>query len=394
MQKSWRMVSVYSIAHFAVDFACAFLMFRSISASRDWYTCILLYNFCAFAMQMPIGVVADRLNRNHVVASIGCVLVAAGYALAATFDIQPERLTTYLPLATAVVIGLGNGMFHIGGGIDVLNICAKKYEAQSEQRKHQQAGFKGGLSSGLQCAPLGVFVSPGAFGVYFGTILGKRSDFPPLPITLTIITALLIAALIIYGAGAKRRKRHLTQVENPSKDSYVENAEFSLTTTSPALASAICLFLVVCLRSYVGLAIDFLWKSAGYWGLALVCATVLGKAAGGFLADLFGTQRTAIISLGIAALLFLFPNMPIAGVAAILLFNMSMPITLYCLATLFPGAKGFSFGLLTFALFLGFLPVHFGAATPPFWLFPLLAAVSPFLLYIGLRKIERGHSAG
>ena len=47
-----------------------------------------------------------------------------------------------------------------------------------------------------------------------------------------------------------------------------------------------------------------------------------------------------------------------AGTAAVFLFNMTMPITLWAAARLLP--PGLAFGTLTFALFLGFLPVWLG----------------------------------
>ena len=37
---------------------------------------------------------------------------------------------------------------------------------------------------------------------------------------------------------------------------------------------------------------------------------------------------------------------------------MTMPMTLWAAAQLLQGAKGFGFGLLTFALFVGYLPVY------------------------------------
>jgi len=152
----------------------------------------------------------------------------------------------------------------------------------------------------------------------------------------------------------------------------------------------ICLFLVVCLRSYVGLAIEFPWRSIGYWGLALVCASAFGKTIGGFLFDKFGAAKTIIMTLGISSLLFLFPQFPIAGVSAILLFNMTMPVTLWFVAKIMAGAKGFSFGLLTFALFLGFLPVYLGTYAPPFWVFAPLCAGSLVLLMLAVRRYGNG----
>ena len=43
---------------------------------------------------------------------------------------------------------------------------------------------------------------------------------------------------------------------------------------------------------------------------------------------------------------------------------MTMPITLQLLVDRFPHLAGFSFGLLTFALFLGFLPTWFRLQNP------------------------------
>ena len=339
----WQKVSVYSATHCLVDFACAFLMFRYIAGTPDGYLCVLLYNFCAFAMQMPLGLIADKWNRNFLFAVIGCVLAGAAYGLAG------------FSVAAALVIGTGNALFHLGGGIDVLNISEKKLGA------------------------LGVFVSPGAIGVYLGTILGKGSGFPAFVFPLALVAA---AGFIFLSHRAQN-------------GTYPGNAAFSLEglegVGSKRITIAIaCLFLVVCLRSFVGLALNFPWKGAGYWGIALLCAVVLGKTLGGFAADRFGLGRTAALSLGVAACLFLFPAIPPGGVAAVLLFNMTMPITLWLMAKVFPGAKGFAFGLLTFGLFLGFLPVYVGVNIPYSisWLFALLAAGSLALLWIGIKRIR------
>jgi len=338
--KRWQMVFIYSITHFIVDFACAFLMFRSIAGTSDGYLCVLLYNFCAFAMQMPLGLVADRWNRNYLLAIIGCVLVGLAYGFAS------------MPVTAVLVVGIGNAMFHLGGGIDVLNISGKKLGA------------------------LGVFVSPGAFGVYFGTLLGKSGDLPAFLISVALVAAAVLI-LVLY---------------NAQRGTYPKNAAFSLegAGSQRVLTAVASLFLVVCLRSFVGLALNFSWKGTGYWGVALICAVVFGKTLGGFLADRFGLVRTSVCSLGVAAVLFLFPAIPLAGVAGVLLFNMTMPITLWAVAKLFPGAKGFSFGLLTFGLFIGFLPVYLGVQVSPgvSWLFAALAAASLVILLAGLRRAK------
>jgi FSR family fosmidomycin resistance protein-like MFS transporter len=329
---------VYSLTHFLVDFACAFLMFRAISSAPSWYTYLLLYNFCAFAAQMPLGVLADKINKNFIFAIGGCALIAVAYGLGA------------FPLAAVLFLGLGNGLFHIGGGIDVLNVSEGK--------------------AGL----LGVFVSPGAFGIYFGMMLGRGSVALAFAIILALIIAIVFVLAMRLSLGS----------------AYPHNSPFTLKSevSNKLPLVALCLFAVVVLRSYSGLSMSFPWRSEANWGIVLVCAVVFGKTLGGFVSDRLGAIKTACASLGLAALLFLLAQIPLAGIAAVFLFNMTMPLTLWAMAKILPGAKGFAFGLLTFALFLGFLPPYFGATFPASagWLFAIASLLSLVLLYLGLRK--------
>ena len=339
--RHWGMVSMYSVSHFLVDFACAFFMFRAVSGTPDGYLGVLLYNFCAFAMQMPLGIIADRCDKNHLFAAAGCLIVVAAYSLWG------------FPALAAAALGTGNALFHLGGGIDVLNISEKKMGA------------------------LGVFVSPGAFGIFLGTLLGRGGSAAAMPALLPAVAAAALLILVLRKANS---------------EAYTRNAPFSLETKIPgkALPAAACFFIVVCLRSYMGLSMDFPWKATALLGVALVCAVAFGKAAGGFLADRFGAGRTTAVSLGLAALLFLWGQTPLPGIAATFLFNMTMPVTLWCMAGIFPKAKGFSFGLLTFGLFLGFLPVYLDAKIPAGipWLFSAGAAISLAFLLAGLRKAK------
>ncbi|MCL2002492.1 MAG: hypothetical protein FWG72_00615 [Oscillospiraceae bacterium] len=302
-----RLTAVYSAAHFFTDLACAFLMFRFLADAPDPALCFLLYNFFAFAWQMPLGVLADKLSQNRLFAAAGCVLVGAAYAFTAA------------PAAAAALAGLGNALFHIGGGIDILNAAKGR------------AGI------------LGVFVAPGALGVYCGTVWAKGNGSPDIVILAALVASAAVIALLCRGTP--------------------ENAPFSLGgggfSRGITAAVAAGLFMVVCLRSYIGLSLDFPWKGAGVWGLALLGAAFAGKLGGGFAADRLGYVRVGFAALGLAAVLLLLPSLPAAGVGAVLLLNVTMPVTLWGMAKLFPNAKGFAFGVLTFALFLGFLPVHY-----------------------------------
>ena len=339
MLKNHRLIIIYIVAHFAVDFACAFLLYRILYHNEQWYLCLLVYNFCAFALQMPIGLLSDKWNRNAVCAAIGCGLIALSYGFGS------------IAVLTAILAGIGNSMFHIGGGIDVLNVSRDNPTL------------------------LGVFVSPGALGIYLGTILGKQGIVPG---WLVVVVVIIFAIAILAGSYAEGRSFQS------------DNSPVSLSDkhSSGILLSMVCLLIVVCLRAYIGMIYNFSWKSMGGWSSIVIAAVVLGKMSGGFLAGRIGVVKASILSLGLAAVLFLFSDIPILGILAILLFNMTMPMTLWAMAKLLPGSKGFAFGILTFGLFMGFVPVYleFPAIVTTVYGFAFAAIISLILLLLGLRK--------
>lgn len=334
------MLTVYSAAHALVDFSCAFLVYRTMLDEPLLAVALLLYNFCAFALQMPFGLLADGWNRNAVTAAVGCVLAAVAFL-------------PFLPaIAAAILAGVGNGLFHVGGGLDVLN--------DSRERA---------------CA-LGIFVSPGALGLYFGGVLGRGTKLPGF---LPALVLLLFAGAILLSA--RRSRGSLASCNDPAV----------LTLPRGGVGRAALLTLVVALRSYMGFNQSLPWKSTGHWAVVVTLALVLGKAGGGFLSDRLGAKKATALSLGLAAVLYLFSGVPVCGTLAVLLFNMTMPITLWAAARLMPGAKGFAFGLLTFALFLGYIPTALGWPSLLTGSLPnALAAVLSALLLLWALKGEDG----
>lgn len=341
MKKYASMTVLYALSHFIVDFSCAYLIFSILSDNGQWLKCLLTYNFFAFAMQMPLGLLADKFDRNRFFAASGCILIL----------ISPFLDNNAIMLSS--VAGLGNALFHIGAGRDVLCGARQRFSA------------------------LGLFVSPGAIGLYLGILLGKRDA---LPIFAILGALLIVSAVILIIIPMLYDKDRMTSPP----------IEISLNGGRKTAFMLLCLFLVVCLRSYVGMTLSFPWKGEGSFALILAVSVVLGKASGGFLADRFGAIPVSIATLGVCALLLLFYKIPLCGILAVLLFNMTMPITLGAVTKIFPSAMGFGFGLLTFALFLGFLPVLTGAANIlalPYG-FSAACILSACLLYIGLKEPE------
>lgn len=303
------MTAVYSCAHFLVDMCCAFLMMRF--ARGGYGESFLLYNFCAFALQMPIGIILDKFGGGHRTAAAGCGLIFLSYFPAFGGLLTPA----------AICAGVGNALFHAGGGVYVLD----KYS-----------------SSGA----LGIFVSPGAIGLYLGSVWGKGDELSYIiPMLIMLISAAFIFA-----------SPYIFRCDN-KKGAAAEDF-FSFKLSAQLITAALLFFAVVVIRSIGGFAMSFPWKITPMAAFAAVLVTAGGKALGGFVSDIFGKEKAAAVSMSAAALLYLFSDNIICGLGAILLFNMSMPITLRAAADIFKGGRGFSFGLLTFALFLGYVPSY------------------------------------
>ena len=336
-----KIVGIYSTIHFIVDLACAILVSNLVTQkmgiNMNLFIAILLYNFFAFAVQLPIGIVADKINKNAMCSAIGCILVAIAFGCA-NFGI-----------ISCIIAGIGNAMFHVGGGIDVLNISDKK------------------------AAPSGIYVSTGAMGIF----LGGKSVSIGFNKYYIVILILLISSLALFWL--------YKQIKDKVKNEKVIIPEIS----KNEIIAIICLTITVVIRGYVGLILSFEWKSSFILALISIFAVVFGKMLGGIIGDKIGFMKISLLSLIISAILFVFAfNNSILGILAILLFNMTMPITLIALSNILFNNKGMAFGLLTLALFIGAVPVFFGYTNAVFTPIGLLTItlVSAIILYIGIKK--------
>ena len=318
-------LAFYSLLHFLVDLAAVYLVVSvlkpQVETMAGYIYLIVFYNMFAFALQLPIGIIADSLHKNSLVAACGCALLAAAYIL------------TPFTVVSCVLAGLGNAAFHIGGGADILHI------------------------GGGKAAYPGIFVSTGALGVWLAVKTPAG-----LPAVFLVLMLFLVLALLLYYFRVARHEKHM-----PAVTGYKKPA-------SRLLAAALCLLVTVCLRSYIGTVLSFDWKSSLVLSVLFIAGVFAGKLFGGILGDKIGWMKLSVPSLALSAVLFVFAfDSPAAGIIAVFLFNMTMPITLTALANLLPGKAGFTFGLTTFALFIGFLPTVFTGKTVLFMPAYLLA---------------------
>lgn len=304
MRNLYLNIAIYSIAHALVDASCAVLILFAINAGENLFFYAILYNILAFGLQLPFGWICDFLKKPVMASAFGCMLII--------FSI----LSVNLPLFATVLAGVGNALFHTGGGTIALNVHPKK------------------------ALTPGIFVAPGGIGLSIGILLAKFKIYNQWPFIILLLLACL--AFII--------------IKNPK----IEYKTSKIKLFDLIKLIILLIMITVAIRSMVGLSINFPWKSNLIFALILALSIALGKVTGGLLADRIDFLKVAVCSLFISAPLLAFGSHYLSfGLSGIFLFNFTMPITLVAISNLLPGRPGFSFGLASFALILGAFPTFF-----------------------------------
>lgn len=298
------LIGTYGLIHAIVDLCCAAVLFSFLGKVEIMFLLQLaiIYNSLAFGLQFVFGFAADKIKKHDGFAIFGCLLLILGIFLYKS------------PLTSIIIMGIGNALFHVGGGVIAL-----------------EAGNGRAKLSGL-------FVAPGAVGLFLGTLLGAVKGFNT--IWLSFLPLISIALMLFITPQKEVQKIYKNEAKMPV---YI--------------AIVLLLLISICIRSFVGLGYDFVAKNSMSMLCTFVFAIALGKASGGFLADKFGMYNVAIIGLLLSIPLLKYGFIPQLAILGMFFFNLTMPITMTALANMMPNFKGFSFGLTTFALLIGYLPV-------------------------------------
>jgi FSR family fosmidomycin resistance protein-like MFS transporter len=233
-----------------------------------------------------------------------------------------------------LLAGLGNALFHVGAGAVALDV-----------------------DRGKAWAP-GVFVAPGAAGLFVGLAVGRSGAFVFWPFTAALAVAFALALLA-----------PMPQPHEPTPPATPMGSGLG------ALVVGLLLFSVA-VRAFVGSAGAFACPKSAAVPIALTAAAVLGKGAGGFLADRFGWRLVAVGALLLSAPLIAAGGRSLPWLAAgMLLFQMTMPVTLAAVYNVLRGRPALSFGLACAALVAGAIPTYFHAVKIHFSAALLAAAI-------------------
>lgn len=331
----------YGCSHFIVDGICAAVVLKASlaagTASTAWGL-IFTYNMLAFGSQAFLGIGIDRRRVPQLAAVLGCLITGL------------SSMIGTIPVIAICMAGIGNALFHAGGGAISLNV-----------------------RPGRSAAP-GLFVAPGAVGLALGTWAGKGMPelvgWPLLMLSAAACVAMFVqrSPVIAY----ERREPVAVKVGNGE------------------LVIALLCFSVA-IRSLFGLTLTMPWKADLTFLMILTAAAFAGKALGGIMADRFGWFRMTTAAMLLATPLLSFGGRS-AGCAVLgmFFFQTAMPVTLTAIAGMFPGSPSFSFGLASLALIIGAIPIFTGFESLPQnpWVALILLLASTGAVAGGLRLLS------
>ena len=321
MGKIIKSMGIYSICHFIVDFVSCIFVLGVVSNfcfdenglfSNDIYILeVILYNFFAFAFQVPMGFIMDKLKLYKYVGILGFLIIGICYIWGFGN-----------PIILSSLVGIGNGLFHLEGGVNAF---------ENSKGKAFLNGF---------------FVAPGTWGIFFGTFFHSQ-------LAITWVPLILIGLAIILLLFVQRDK--VEYVESEQKKIKESGRMFRI---HEILSIVLLIGVSIIVRSIGGGAIKYTWKPANLlWiGIMYTGFVFLGKMLGGFIGDRIGLKKTALGALILACISLLIGfNVPTFGYLGIFLFNIPMSITLLLLEKCNTKYLATMVGSNTLFLFLGYL---------------------------------------
>lgn len=324
-----------SISHALTDLVCAYLLFsifvlNQIPSDQFFYL-VIWYGLLAFGLQPLFGLVVDFYCKPYLALSISLVLLFIAI-----------YLNFLSPWLTITLCALGNALFHVAGGTISFNITPRRATAP------------------------GIFVGPGALGLFFGTYLGKTH---PDKLNLILIGILLVFLVLI---------KFLPPIKIDYQIKKIPQNKFFWWILFGLL-------LVVGMRSIVGMSLVYAWKSDLTLAFWLVFFIVIGKMIAGIIADKFGWLKMSILGLLLSIPLIYFgASIPSLAYLGVLFDQITMPVTLTAVALLWPGRPGWAFGLPCAALILGALITFFDFDKTITSFIPIISLLQLIIVYYSL----------
>lgn len=299
---------LYFIIHFIIEITSFYIVSSYIDTNLVWILA-LMYDFFAFIPQGIFGYLKDKgIKINFTI--IGMILSTLSLILL-YFNLNA--------ILVILVLSIGNCMIHIQGAETTLR------------------------TSNGKMAPSAIFVSGGSFGVITGKILAMYNV--PIPFIIIINLLMLIPIAIC--------NKYVYLIDDKNLEKY----NFSNKNINSKVIITLAVFVVI-VRAYMGYGIPTTWNKTLIQTILLYCSMGIGKAMGGILIDSIGIKKTALLStIGSLPFLLFGNNVMAISLIGIMMFSMTMAVTLGLIVSEIKKYPGVAFGFTTVGLFLGSLPV-------------------------------------
>lgn len=333
--------------HAFVDLLCVTAVLRALHThdvdAAGTYAIVVGYDLIAFAVQLPLGLLVDKVNAPRA-ASIAGVLLSAMAVLSI-----PGRADVTMGLA-----GIGNALFHVAaGGVVLANARGKT-------------------------APAGVFVAPGSLGLGLGMWMGPRAHIPTWPL-------LVLAVVSVAGAALVKAPLH------PQPPVAAPEGRMPARLVLAALA---LLLLSATVRGFIE-SVGCQWcPKAAFLAIALPLVGFSARLLGGYASDRLGWVETSVGALLLSAPFIAFNHGSMApALVGLLLFQMTMPVTLMAVWRVMPRRPATAFGFPCVGLVVGTILAGEDSIRrmldAPFLLGLVVASAAAILLALALIGIRR-----
>lgn len=300
---------LYFYIHFVTEVACFYFLSKVTNNSNFVWLVPLIYDGLAFVPQSIFGYINDK-HPKIVLSLYGAILMMIAYIL--------NFCTSTNLFISLFILCIGNTFMHVNGAETTL-------KASNGKLSHSA-----------------IFVSGGSFGVVTGRLLATSS----IPFWVIILLCLTMFPFILLAETYKNEK------------SNTDNFNYAI-KTSPMLVILLAVLIVI-VRGYIGYGIPTSWNKTIPQLVLFYSIMGIGKALGGILSDAIGIRKVAVISTIVSIPFLCFgDNIMIISIIGIMMFSMTMAITLGILVSVLKKSPGLAFGLTTIGLFLGTAPIFF-----------------------------------
>ncbi len=332
--RQYVLVGIATLMHFLVDglcLCCTYLLTSPFNLPH-LAAIFITYNLLAFLSQPLTGWMADRIRHKHWML-LGAVMLLAVAVLVTPLVMSSGGESTMF--AVAALLGIGNSLFHVWGGKQVV------------------------LQVGNDIRALGVFVSTGAFGLAVAIV------FCSWTLLYIFLLALIVLATAYVMTDKSESHEHIQSKKLPTNSANRSplnpqpspNSAQRSTLNPQRTSFVLAIAAFVMFRSYLGKEFSLGAANTDAMILLVGFVTMLGKMSGGWISRWMGVVKalTMILIVVLACMLTQRFSPVLPALAGLFMINCTMPITLYLANSVLPEREGLAFGILAAALMPGYL---------------------------------------